>query len=564
MLENYKGKLSKDEFEKRLKEYNECKDEDEKNRFVDLEPYRVKNAIIMAAGMSSRFAPISYEKPKGLIRVKGEILIEREIRQLQEAGINEIYIVVGYMKEKFFYLAEKFGVNIVNNEDYYRYNNTSTLIRVAKYLGNTYICSSDNYFSENPFEKYVYRSYYAAVYADGPTDEYCLNTDADGRICQVTIGGKNVWYMLGHVYFDEEFSKKFVEILQREYERPLVKEMLWEDLYKDYVDDLSLYIRKYDKSIIHEFDSLEELQQFDTKYICNTDSKVFHNICQVLGCGEEEINDIVPIKLGLTNMSFCFCCRGEEYIYRHPGRGTSLYINRRSEATSMQIAKDLKLDETYIYMDEISGWKISRYIKNAKNLDYHEWGQVEKALHYLRVLHDSDKETAYKFDIWQEIERFQQELNQRGYDDFEDMQELQVAIAALRPICKLQERKALCHADSYAANFLFDEAGKATLIDWEYSGMADPAVDLGTFITCSDYSDDEIEKVWKLYQGREITQQERLHYMAYLSICSYYWFLWSLYQEANGKSIDKYMYIWYKNAKKFQKRSVALYEKERM
>ena len=45
--------------------------------------YRVENAVIMAAGLSSRFAPISYEKPKALICVRGEILIERQIRQLQ-------------------------------------------------------------------------------------------------------------------------------------------------------------------------------------------------------------------------------------------------------------------------------------------------------------------------------------------------------------------------------------------------------------------------------------------------------------------------------------------------
>ena len=76
-----------------------------------------KNAIILAAGKSSRFAPFTYEKPKGLFCVKGQILIERQIEQLIEAGIDEIYIVVGYMKEKFFYLEQKYGVKlIVNNE----------------------------------------------------------------------------------------------------------------------------------------------------------------------------------------------------------------------------------------------------------------------------------------------------------------------------------------------------------------------------------------------------------------------------------------------------------------
>lgn len=77
----------------------------------------MKNAIILAAGKSSSFAPFTYERPKGLFCVKGEILIERQIEQLHKAGIYEIYVVVGYMKEKFFYLEEKYGVVLlVNNQ----------------------------------------------------------------------------------------------------------------------------------------------------------------------------------------------------------------------------------------------------------------------------------------------------------------------------------------------------------------------------------------------------------------------------------------------------------------
>lgn len=133
------------------------------NRITDaglaaLAPYRVDNAVIMAAGMSSRFAPLSYEKPKALLKVKGEVLIERQIRQLQAAGIDDITVVVGYMKEKLFYLEDRFHVKIVINEDYYRYNNPSTLMLVRDRLKNTFICSSDNYFEQNPFEPYVYQA----------------------------------------------------------------------------------------------------------------------------------------------------------------------------------------------------------------------------------------------------------------------------------------------------------------------------------------------------------------------------------------------------------------------
>ena len=184
-----------------------------------LKPYKVDNAVIMAAGMSSRFAPLSYEKPKGVLVVKGEVLIERQIRQLQEAGIRDITVVVGYMKEKFFYLQDKFGVEIVVNEDYYRYNNTSTLIHVLPKLGNTYICSSDNYFTENVFEPYVYDAYYAATYFPGPANEWGIKTNRQGLITGINHAPVDMWCMMGHVYFSRAFSETFKKLLVEQYEK---------------------------------------------------------------------------------------------------------------------------------------------------------------------------------------------------------------------------------------------------------------------------------------------------------------------------------------------------------
>ena len=284
-----------------------------------LESYKVKNAVIMAAGMSTRFAPLSYEKPKGLLAVKGEVLIERQIEQLLAAGIKDITIVVGYMKEHFFYLKNKYGVSIVVNEDYYQYNNTSTLMRVLDKLDNTYICSSDNYFTENVFEQYVYQGYYSAVYSCGKTNEYCLTTDATGCITGVTIGGEDVWYMLGHVYFSHEFCEKFVPLLQEQYNaNPMVKGMLWEDLYMCHLDILPLYIRKYDSNVIKEFDSLAELREFDDHYINNTGSRIFKNICSVLQCEERDITGIISDSSDLSTLAFCFSVNDKVYKYFHP------------------------------------------------------------------------------------------------------------------------------------------------------------------------------------------------------------------------------------------------------
>ena len=520
------------------------------------------NAIIMAAGTSSRFAPLSYEKPKGLLRVRGEILIEREIRQLQEAGITDITVVVGYMKEKFFYLEDKFGVKITVNEDYYKYNNPSTLIRVLDRIDETYICSSDNYFVENVFEPQPGHAYYSAVYAHGSTDEYCLDTDDTDRITAVRIGGRDSWYMLGHAYFDHAFSQKFKRFLVDEYD--LAKEQLWENLYMKHVDELDMKIRRYDADKVLEFDSLDELRTFDPEYINNADSRIFSNICRVLGCQMRDIVDIQAIKAGLTNTSFRFSVKGESYVYRHPGIGTEEYINRKSEADSMKVASELGLDDTFIFIDSDEGWKISRYIEEARELDYHNEAEVDKALAMIRKLHAARLVSKYDFGIWEKTLDFDRLLkSSRGgaKADFEDYAALKDLIANVYAcLCADGEAvKCLCHNDCYSPNFILNKEDKMFLIDWEYSGNDDPASDLGTFICCSDYSYDEAISVLKRYLGSSCTESLLRHYIGYVAIAAYYWFVWALYQEVRGNSVGEWLYIWYRNSKLYGRRTTELF-----
>ena len=228
--------------------------------------YFVDNAVIMAAGLSSRLAPLSYEKPKALFEVRGEILIERQIHQLQEAGIREIVVVVGYKKEQFYYLKEKYDIILVENTEFLTCNNHSSIWAARNYLKNTYICSADNYFMENPFEREVEESYYAAVFSEGKTDEWCLQTDEEGQITGVTIGGQKQWYMMGHAFWSVDFSRKFMTILERVYGEESTKNKLWEHIYVEHLPQLKMKIRRYPQNQIYEFDSLEDLKQFDETY----------------------------------------------------------------------------------------------------------------------------------------------------------------------------------------------------------------------------------------------------------------------------------------------------------
>lgn len=232
-----------------------------------LAPYQVDNAIIMAAGYSARCMPLSNVMPKGLFLVKGEILIEREIKQLLEAGIEEIIVVTGFMAEKFEYLKERYGVILVENKDFDKYNNMASLHAAQNYMKNSYILCSDNYYEENVFHKYLYTPYYSCVYSENYCDEFCvMETDENGYILDIHRGGDRAWYTIGDCYFDEAFSKKFCAFMNEEWDNYQIRNMLMDDFHIRHIKDLPLRKKERPKDSILEFDTLEEIREFDPEF----------------------------------------------------------------------------------------------------------------------------------------------------------------------------------------------------------------------------------------------------------------------------------------------------------
>lgn len=275
-----------------------------------------RNAVILAAGTSSRFVPLSRERPKGLLEVRGEVLIERQICQLKDAGIDDIIIVTGYKAEMFEYLKEKYGVTTVLNENYYRYNNISSVMCVLDKLQDTYICSSDNYFPRNVFVEEPCQSYYSALFVNGKTREYCMTIDKNDNITDVTVGGRDSWYMVGHVYFSKKFSDSFRQILKREYDKEEVRSNYWEDVYIRHLKELpSMKVRRYNVHDIEEFDSIDELRLFDETYVNNTRSSVIKNIAILFGCKEGELSAFKGIKHDGDSLFFTFKKADVTYLF---------------------------------------------------------------------------------------------------------------------------------------------------------------------------------------------------------------------------------------------------------
>ena len=281
----------------------------------------MKNAIILAAGKSNKFAPFTYEKPKGLFRVKGEVLIERQIEQLKEAGVHEIYIVVGYMKEKFFYLEQKYGVKLIVNNEFGKKGNLYSLYVARNHLKNTYICCADHYFTNNPFlEKNEDNiSYRACVYQNGKFREFGVTCSDADVITSMSIGGHDSLAMVGHAYMNDKFSEIFYQLMNQEINDFGIASMFWEEFYARHIQQLTFYKKEFSENEILEFDSIDDLRKFDSEFLLNVDSEIITNITNILHCEPNDITGISVINAGLTNVSFAFECEGKKYVYRHPG-----------------------------------------------------------------------------------------------------------------------------------------------------------------------------------------------------------------------------------------------------
>ena len=280
-----------------------------------------RNAIITAAGMSSRLVPLSFEKPKALTCVRGEILIERIIRQMQEADIYEIVVVVGYFKEQFEYLVDKFGVILVENPYYHLRNTNTSLYLVRDYLKNTIICHSDEYLTENIFLEPSETSYYSLTFMPGHAiDEWCVTMDASGRIIDVNLEGEDCWVATDVAYLIETDSAKMIPLLKETHEDDNAKNLYWEEIWMAHTDEIQMYGRTFENGVVQDLDTLSDFQEFDNNFMDNLNCTVLNKISADLGGTNDRLIDIqncTPIICDKELTGMHFTVGDEAFKYNH-------------------------------------------------------------------------------------------------------------------------------------------------------------------------------------------------------------------------------------------------------
>ena len=233
-----------------------------------LEPYRVQRAIFIAAGLSSRLAPITLNTPKPLVRVNGTRIIDTMLDAVVAAGIPEIVIVRGYLGEQFDQLHYKYPqIKFVENPLFNECNNISSAMCVRFLFQNAYVLDAD-LILKNPkiIRKYEYQSHLVGIPVER-TDDWCVTVDKNGYVDTVSMGGLNGYREVGIFYWSAEDGARLAEDLQTVYCSPGGKERYWEQaplVYKK--DNYRVAVRECSAQDVIEVDTFSELKKLDRSY----------------------------------------------------------------------------------------------------------------------------------------------------------------------------------------------------------------------------------------------------------------------------------------------------------
>ncbi|MCI8514236.1 MAG: NTP transferase domain-containing protein [Lachnospiraceae bacterium] len=510
-----------------------------------------RNAVILAAGFGTRMLPVNPGTPKGLLEVNGEPLVERLIRQLHEVDITEISLVVGFMKEKFEYLIDEYGVELVVNVDYAAKNNLYSLRLAAEQLSNTYIVPCDIWCNRNPFNRHEMYSWY--MVSDIVEDESDVRVNRKGELVKVSKASAGN-AMIGIAYLLEEDARIVRERIERLCGDSENDDAFWESaLYED--GRMIVPARVVHASHVVEIDTYEQLRELDGESN-HLKSDALDVIAEIFDSKPDEIEDIRVLKKGMTNRSFLFSCCGGKYIMRIPGEGTDRLIDRGREADVYRAIAGKGLCDNVVYINPKNGFKITKFLEGVRGADPDDVSDLRRCMKKLRDFHEMELAVDHEFDIFGQIE-FYESLWEGQSSVYRDYRTTKKNVLSLRAYIEAHRTApTLTHIDAVPDNFLFYRDGDEEclqLTDWEYAGMQDPHVDIAMFCIYSMYEKDQVDRLIDIYFEGNCPDAVRKKIYCYVAACGLLWSNWCEYKRKLGVEFGEYALKQYRFAKEYYK-----------
>ena len=290
---------------------------------------------------------------------------------------------------------------------------------------------------------------------------------------------------------------------------------------------------------------------------------IYQTICEVFHCEKDQIENLKPLQKGLSNSVLTFEVNGGKYVFRFPGLGSEILIDRGRESMIQSQANEARVDTTLVAMSVSDGWKIARFI-NSRGFDYKNISDVYRGIRLLRKLHQTSVKVRYEFDVKTKWESIRDMIPEDQYgENYMDFPEFNVIQTRIYRLYELSERdgigKCITQGDSRDENFLINDS-EIYLTDWEYAGYGDPGFDIGTYICGGDHSQEEIDRVLFIYFGHKPTIIQRRHFYAWIAITGFFYMHWTMFKEASGQKIGYLKPLWYKFARDYSIIAIKMYE----
>ncbi|MBQ0166992.1 MAG: NTP transferase domain-containing protein [Treponema sp.] len=508
-----------------------------------------KRAIILAAGFGMRMVPINMSVPKALLEVRGETIIERIIKQLHEAGITEIYVVAGFMMERFEYLIDEYGVEIIVNSEYALKNNLHSLYLARDYLENAYVIPCNVWTDFNPYSKNEMYSWYMIDDKLGTHGYFWVNRKQEVMKLPDIVPG---FHKIGISYIGPDEAPLVRERLEKYDSYPSYDTRSWDEILFEQ-KSVTVYARKIsndDFAVINTYEQLRELDSGSN----HLKTEAITIAAETLDASPSEITDIEILKKGMTNRSFLFSCRDKRYIMRIPGEGTDQLVNRREEAAVYRVLKGKGICDNIIYINPDNGYKITEYIENSHASNPMNVLDVHDCMKRLREFHNLRLKVDHTFEIFGKI-NFYESLWDGKPSVYRDYSQTKENVFSLKPyIDEHAKAYALTHVDAVPDNFLFSNENlkkQIHIIDWEYAGMQDQDVDLAMFCIYAMYDRKHVDKLIDAYYTEGCLEETRVKIYCYIACCGLLWSNWCEYKRNLGVDFGEYALRQYRYAKEY-------------
>lgn len=520
-------------------------------KLKELEEKKIKLGVILGAGISKDF-----HMPNGFIEFDGEALIEKSIKKLLEIGIKKIYIVVGFKKEYYEKLKKKYKeVELFGNEEYEKKSSYFSLKKLENIIDEDFILlDSDILYEKKALEKIIDLSEENIILMSSETgskDECFVEIDEKNNILKMSkdrnelkkIDGE----MLGISKISLEFFRKMMNL---NVANPFYS---YEYAIGDIGRGENLIGLKLNELIWGEIDNKEQynkiLKEIYPKLKRNESLNKIKEIKElVVSILDIDCIDIDKIEVlgGMTNKNYLVIINNKKYVLRVPGQGTKEMINRYSEKINAKEAAKLGVDKELTYFNSETGIKISEYIEGAETLNPETSKKIENiklTTSLLRKLHNSNIKLENKFDVYKEIVKYEDLINDKEllYKKYKNYKENRENIFKLEKILKENglEIKS-CHNDTVPENFIKNNKNEIYLIDWEYSGMNDPMWDLAAHSIESNFSESDERTFFEEYFQGKIKKENLLRIEIYKTLQDFLWSIWTVLKEEKGDDFGNY------------------------